>query len=203
MRIAFFNLLGFMVLLTAASWIPASAAETDENTELGEIRVLGLELAKADLDSVRKHLWDIGGFMQAETTIRQRNIDKFYPWSRLRDSYYLEFRYNHAGKVTSYKRLYRPYSTEHNNRRTAVTTREVALKLIPKMGQPTQTVRKGWGGTHAYSSFRWEDDKMRVVIDREGSDQLGNVFVEYTIKNESPYAVAQTEANDGRGNAVN
>ncbi len=165
--------------------------KSDTSVDLSAVRFLGLELKSADLNKVREHLWAIGGFDQARSTVRQRNIDKFFTKSRIRDSYYVEFHYNNAGNVTSVKRLYRPYSTENSNRRTAISTKEVALQLIPDLGQPVQVETKGWGGTLTYSSYRWEDDTMSVVIDREGSEKLGNVFVEYTVKTESPYAIAE------------
>lgn len=181
------------VLLTAClmpwSFLHAAADSIDLKT----VSVVGIKPASADLPQVREHLWSIGGFKQAGSTIRQGNIDKFFTWSRIRDSYYLEFRYNHAGDVTSVKRLYRPYSTEHSNRRTPISTKEVALKLIDQAGQPNRMQRKGWGGTLSYSSYEWEDDNMKIVVDREGSEKLGNVYIEYTVKTASPYAVARLD----------
>ncbi|MDG6778019.1 hypothetical protein QCB44_04775 [Thiomicrorhabdus sp. zzn3] len=183
------SLSGLLIL-----WLPLNAqgqTAPGKTLDLNEVKLLGIKLSDAGLNQVRQHLWDIGGFQQARSTVRQRNIDKFFTWSRLRDSYYVEFRYNHAGKVTSAKRLYRPYSIEASNRRTAISTREVALGLIAELGQPHQVMRKGWGGTLSYSSFIWEDDKMKITVDREGSELLGNVFVEYQVKTQSEYDVAQ------------
>jgi len=182
----------FIVMLFASVPWSLSHAE-DEPIDLKTVTVLGMKPAEFTIPKVREHLWNIGGFMQAKSTIRQQNIDKFFAWSRIRDSYYLEFRYNHIGNVTSVKRLYRPYSTEHSNKRSAINTKEVALKLIEQAGQPNKVIRKGWGGTLAYSSYEWEDDNIRIVVDREGSEKLGNIFVEYIVKNESPFAIAQLE----------
>ena len=181
-----------LIMISVALPFQASQAE-DEVVDLKAVSVLGIKPAEFNIPKVREHLWNIGGFMQAKSTIRQRNIDKFFAWSRIRDSYYLEFRYNHVGNITSVKRLYRPYSTEHASRRTPISTREVAFELINQAGQPSKVLRKGWGGTLAYSSYEWEDDNIRIVVDREGSEKLGNVFVEYTVKNESPYAIAQLD----------
>ena len=183
-----------LLLATCLSFLPwAAVYSANEPVDLKTVSVVGIQLADVDTTQVREHLWSIGGFKQASATYHQGNVDKFFTWSRIRDSYYLEFRYNHTGNVTSVKRLYRPYSTEHNNRRTAISTREVALKLIDQAGQPSRTVKKGWGGTLSYASYEWEDDNIKIVVDREGSEKLGNVFVEYTVKNESPYAVAQLD----------
>jgi len=179
--------------LATYPWQVSHAAVAEGGVELKNVTILGIEPSSYNIAKVREHLWNIGGFLQARPTVRQRNIDKFFTWSRIRDSYYLEFRYNHIGNVTSVKRLYRPYSTEQTNRRSSITTKDVALKLITDIGQPHTTERKGWGGSLAYSSFIWEDDNMKIVVDREGSEKLGNVFIEYTVKNESPYAIAQLE----------
>lgn len=165
----------------------------EEPVDLTTVAVLGIKPAEFNIPKIREHLWNIGGFMQARSTLKQRNIDKFFAWSRIRDSYYLEVRYNHIGNVTSLKRLYRPYSIEQSNKRTAISTKDVALELIGQAGQPSRMVRKGWGGSLTYSSFEWEDDNIKIVVDREGSEKLGNVFVEYIVKNQSPYAIAQLE----------
>jgi len=138
-------------------------------------------------------LWDIGGFLQAKSTVQQRNIDKFFPWSTIRDSYHVTFQYNHAGDVVSVKRVYRPYSLLNNNKRSPINTKDVALKLIPDLGQPTQTVRKGWGGGLSYPSYTWQDETMQISIDREGSEKLGNVYIEYVIKTKDRYAVVKDQ----------
>ena len=165
-------------LLQAAETVPAS-----------EFKVLGISLIEADITSVRSHLWDIGGYLQAKGSVKQHNYDKFFPWSTMRDSYYILFRYNHAGKITSVKQLYRPYSIEQSNRRSAIKTRDVALPLIQKLGQPTQVQTKGWGGTLRYRAYTWKDDKVTITIDREGGEKLGNIFIQYTVHIHDPYEV--------------
>lgn len=159
------------------------------NKPLKETRFLGLKLIDADLNTVRTHLWDIGGFQQAQTTIKQRNIDRFFPKSTIRDSYHITFRYNHAGNVVSVRRVYRPYSIENSNKRTDIQTKDVALKLISELGQPSQSIRKGWGGSLSYQSYIWQDETMQITVDREGSERLGNVYIEYIIKTRDRYVV--------------
>jgi len=169
---------------------PTYAAEGDEATKsLKDTEFLGLKLIEANLNSVRSHLWDVGGFLQAPTTVKQRNIDKFFPWTTIRDSYYVLFQYNHAGNVVSVKRLYRPYSIRNNNKRSAIKTQDVARQMIAELGQPTSTQRKGWGGSLSYPSYTWQDESIEITIDREGSEALGNVFIEYTIKTNKRYEV--------------
>lgn len=165
---------------------PVSSAAA---TPVKDVTLLGLKLVDLNQDKVRNQLWNIGGFLQAKSTIKQRNLDKFFAWSNIRDSYYVEFRYNSTGKVHSVKRLYRSLSIEHSNLRTPLKTREVARKLIPKIGQPTQVIRKSWGGSPSYPSFIWEDDQVKVILDREGSEIYGNIFVKYIIKNVDPFFV--------------
>ncbi|MCF6298595.1 MAG: hypothetical protein L3J01_01805 [Thiomicrorhabdus sp.] len=171
-------------LLQAAETVPAS-----------ELKVLGISLMEADITSVRSHLWDIGGYLQAKGSVKQHNYDKFFPWSTMRDSYYILFRYNHAGKITSVKRLYRPYSIEQSNRRSAIKTRDIALPLIQKLGQPTHIQTKGWGGTLRYRAYTWKDDKVTITIDREGGEKLGNIFIQYTVNIHDPYEVVKKEPN--------
>lgn len=184
------------ILSSSLFFSAKSHAETESNDSVSEkakplkdTTFLGLKLIDADLNKVREQLWDIGGFLQAQTTVRERNIDKFYPWSALRDSYYITFRYNHAGKVTSVKRLYRPYALENNNKTSAIQTRDIAISLISKLGQPTSIKRKSSGGGLSYLSYSWQDKDMNIVVDREGSEILGNIFIKYTIKANNPYAV--------------
>jgi hypothetical protein len=169
-------------LLQAAETVPAS-----------ELKVLGISLIKADMTQVRSQLWDIGGYLQAKSSVKQHNYDKFFPWSTMRDSYYILFRYNHAGKITSVKRLYRPYSIEQSNRRSAIKTRDIARSLIQKLGQPTQIQTKGWGGTLSYRAYTWQDDKVTITIDREGGEKLGNIFIQYTVNIHDPYKVVKKE----------
>jgi len=177
-----------IVLLSFANPAQLMAAKT-ETKAISEVTVLGIKLLTADLNEVRAQLWNIGGFLQAKSSVKQSNYDKFFPWSNTRDSYYVTFNYNHAGNITTVKRLYRPSSIEFSNRKTPIQTRDVALKLIQEIGQPTLTQRKGWGGTLRYHAYTWEDENMTITIDREGSDKLGNVFIRYTLKNHPPYEV--------------
>jgi len=169
----------------------SNAIQAAEFKPISQITVLGLDLIESDLNSVRSRLWDIGGFLQAKSTVKQHNIDKFFPWSTMRDSYHITFRYNHAGKITSVKRLYRPYSLEQNNQRTALKTRDVATQLIKQIGQPTSVESKGWGGSLSYRSYTWQDDKITIRVDREGSEKLGNIFIQYSVNIHDPYEVVQ------------
>lgn len=178
-----------MTCLIFASTIQIGQAAEPIVKPISQIEFLGLELITVNIGTVRRHLWDIGGFLQAETTVRQRNLDKFFTWSNIRDSYYVQFRYNNSGRVTSVKRLYRPYSQESAHPNNEIHTRDIALQLIQKVGQPTSMIKKGWGGSQKYPAYTWQDDKVTIKIDREGSTKLGNVFIEYIIDINDPFEV--------------
>lgn len=150
--------------------------------KLEDITFLGAKLIEQDLNSMRKLLWKTGGFMQARSTIRQKNIDKFFPWSNLRDSYYIECRYTPEGKLSSLYRLYRPSSLELNNRRSGITTQEAAQLIQKKVKQAPIVITKSWGGSGTYRAYIWENDKIKITVDRQGSERWGNVFVLYQIK---------------------
>ena len=185
-----------LVLLACLFFMPtiqAGQAAEAPVKPISQIEFLGLELITANLNTVRSHLWDIGGFLQAKTTVRQRNLDKFFTWSNIRDSYYVLFRYNNSGKVTSVKRLYRPYSQESAHPNNEIQTRDIALQLIQKVGQPTSIIKKGWGGSQKYPAYTWQDDRVTIKVDREGNTKLGNVFIEYIIDINDPFEVIKKD----------
>lgn len=186
---AFFKL--FIATVVVA--FPINGWAADERPKpIDQITFLGLTLTDNDLDSVRQQLWDIGGFKQADSTKRQRNLDKFFTWSRMRDSYYVEFRYDNAGKITSAYRLFRPQSILFENRRTPISTKAVAQTIVKQIGPPTRIIRKGWGGSPDYTAYIWQNDQLKVEVDREGSERYGNVFIRYTV-NRDPYFVAEKD----------
>jgi hypothetical protein len=187
--------LAFSILILTGS-IAVSQAEETAVKPINEVEFFGLELINADLETVRNHLWGIGGFLQAKTTVRLRNLDKFFAWYNMQDSYYVQFRYNQAGKVTSVKRLYRPYSLESAHQNNEIKTKDIALKLIKQIGQPTGMVKKGWGGGFKYPAYTWQDDKVTIRVDREGSTNLGNVFIEYIIDINDPFEVKKAKAGE-------
>lgn len=186
---------GSVLLCSYFLFITPVDAQTE--TSLKEVKFLGLPLITSKVEDVRQHLWKVGGFLQARSTVKQMNFDKFFTWSTIRDSYYVSFEYNHAGQIVKARRLYRPTSLENNNRHTPIETIDIARRLITDLGNPSSVERKGWGGSLSYRSYRWEDETMSVVVDREGSESLGNVFIEYRIKIHDRFAVEQ---NDQKGN---
>jgi len=76
--------LGMFVIIALTNPVHAEdlaqdpTAKPTETKPLKDIEFLGMKLIDANLNSVRSHLWDVGGFLQAKTTVKQRNIDKFF-----------------------------------------------------------------------------------------------------------------------------
>lgn len=152
------------------------------DTPIDDVKILGVTIVDQDVATVRQLLWDIGGFLQAKSTLRQKNIDKFFPVSQIRDTYYIEFRYNPDGDVHTVTRQFRYSSSSYNNRLFPILTREIAAEIASQIGQPTKVVRKSWGSGPSYNSYIWEGEKITVTVDREGSDFYGNIFVRYRNK---------------------
>lgn len=184
-------ILGWLGLLTT----PITLAQTPpEQAEL-----LGIKLTEADMKSVRAHLRDLGGFKQDRATADHHNMDKFFAYSNLRDSYYVQFRYDANGKVVSAKRLLRRSGNHFNNDYRDVETQQVARQLIETYGQPNQVIRKSLNGLPSYASFVWQDEEVRITVDRVGSDRYAPIFIEYEVSTD-PY-VAKRENEDDAENA--
>ncbi|MBE0493200.1 MAG: hypothetical protein IBX48_02565 [Thiomicrospira sp.] len=165
-----------------------------------QAELLGIKLTEADMQSVRTHLANLGGFKQDRATADHRNMDKFFAYSNLRDSYYVQFRYDANGKVVSAKRLLRRSGTHFNNDYRDVETQQVARQLIQTYGQPNQVIRKSLNGLPSYASFVWQDDQVRITVDRVGSDRYAPIFIEYEVTTD-PY-VAKQEENENQ-NPIN
>lgn len=146
-----------------------------------QAKLVGINLMQADKQTVRQHLRAIGGFQQERATFDHPNLDKFFPVSNLRDSYYIEFRYDANGQVVSAKRLYRRSALRVNNDYRDLSTEDIARQLIPIYGQPDQVQRKVSDGFASYPSFVWRDNEMTIRIDRKGSDRYSPVFIEYQL----------------------
>lgn len=180
-----------LVLCICVSFVDLVSAQTlDRSLDTG--RLLGIELTQANAEKVREHLWKLGGFVQTQATYRLPNIDRFSSWSQLTDSYYVEFRYNPDGELLQVKRLYRPYSVDSTQSHQQDTQR-VAQSLIEEYGPPTAMMTKSVGSGFGYSSYLWRSDQLDIVVDRQGGDGLGNVFVEYRLRERATYGLAQTQ----------
>lgn len=167
-------------------------AYSASNTEkINNASFFGIKILESNVDSVKTQLWNIGGFTQARSTQNKRAIDKFFISYQARDSYYIKFRYTSNGKLISAKRLYRPNSIHFKNKHGFIQTSDVARKLMKDLGQPTQIITRT-NPIRPYSKYKWETDKLTIIIDRVGSQYLGNVFILYKVKTD-PYFVASVE----------
>ncbi len=179
------------LLITIILLMTAPIVKSDE-AKINKVSFLGIPILSANLDDVRSQLWSIGGFNQARSTKQKRAIDKFFPSYRLQDSYYIEFRYLSSGNLFSAKRQYRPQSTHFQNKQTPISTRAVAAELSQSLGPPTSMRTPSTASAENYSAFIWETDKVKITVDRKGSEIFGDVFVLYEVKTD-PYFVAKVD----------
>ncbi|MDY0137895.1 MAG: hypothetical protein RBS36_12065 [Thiomicrospira sp.] len=160
-----------------------------------EARLLGIKLLEADMDKVREQLSNLGGFQQERATLNHRNLDKFFTRSNLRDSYYVEFRYDANGKVISAKRLLRRSGLKYRNDYADLQTEDVARDLVKTFGQPHAVERKSRDGAPTYPAYIWRDEQLVIRIDRVGSDRYGPIFISYELQRD-PFVekIAETPA---------
>lgn len=184
----------FCCILIAKLTLPAGCfAEENEQPplKLEEATVFDLPILSATQDSINEHFKTLGGFNQSRSSLNQPHFNKYYSPSQLADSYYLDFRFNKAGEVTSVTQLYRPYNRSIqqsvNGNSRALSTQDLARKLSKQYGNPTSMVRKGWGGFSQYIAYFWENDQIKIQIDRQGEESLGNVYVKFEIKQRARY----------------
>lgn len=165
-------------------------SQAEETNPIDQVTVVGINPLKHSFNSVRRHLWNIGGFKQATSSMRQRNVDKFFAINRITESYYLEFYYDNAGRITTIYQLFRPYSNRFSEMQSPQNIKGIAQRIIQQIGSPTRIETKGSAGSPNYSAYIWENDKLTVKIDREGSDAFGNIYIQYTANQRDPYFVA-------------
>ncbi|PIQ03785.1 MAG: hypothetical protein CO158_00675 [Piscirickettsiaceae bacterium CG_4_9_14_3_um_filter_43_564] len=183
------NLRASQLLITLLSLTFFTAAQANEPKPIDQVTVVGINPLKQSLNSVRRHLWNIGGFKQATFSVRKRNVDKFFAVNRLLEIYYLEFYYDNAGRITTIYQLYRPTSHRFSESVIPTNTRDLAQKMMQQIGEPTRIEVKGSSGSPNYAAYIWQDDKITVKIDREDNDAFGNIFVQYTVNQRDPYLV--------------
>lgn len=161
-----------------------SAFAAEKPVLVKDVTLLGMKLRVMNTDQVREQMRLLGGFLEARTTVRQFNVDIFYPWSRKRDVYKLEFHYDPNGRFQWAEQLYR-YSPHKqiltHNKMTPITTEEVVQQLQQQLGPPQTKQWRSCCGTPGYFRYEWQDDTMTVVVDRVDGDPLKPVFVLYRL----------------------
>jgi len=170
-----FNI-GASLIIFASVFNFAQAEQTPD-----QVTLLGINLLSADQTLVRKHLREVGGFRQERATFSHPNVDKFFPVSNLRDSYYIEFRYDANGQIVSAKRLYRRSGRHSINEFRDLTTQDLARKLASELGQAPQVSRKQREGNASYPTYSWQTTDLSIKIDHQASNPLQPIFVEYTL----------------------
>jgi hypothetical protein len=186
-----FRLSGLLISLTLPmqGWAQVVAPQ--------QATLLGIKLLEADMDKVRKHLTDLGGFQQERATLNHRNLDKFFTRSNLRDSYYVEFRYDANGKLISAKRLLRRSGLKYRNDYADLQTEDVARDLVKTFGQPHAVERKSRNGAPTYPAYTWQDDQLIIRIDRVGSDRYAPIFISYELQRD-PFVEKIAEPSTAR-----
>jgi hypothetical protein len=157
---------------------PVSALQA---ANLEQVKLVGIDLFSANQAQVQKHMRQIAGFRQERATFIHTNVDKFFPVSNLRDSYYLEFRYDANGQIVSAKRLYRRSGVHLINEYRDLTTQDLARILSAELGQAPKVLRKQRQGGLSYPSYIWETEDITIKIDHRGSSPFEPIFVEYKL----------------------
>ena len=169
----------WILILTLTSAFAAQAA-----VAVKDVTLLGLKLRTANANDVHEHFFRLGGFLQARTTAKQSTVDIFYPWSKARHLYRLEFHYDPNGRFQWAEQRFRysPHKLvlEHNSM-APITTEKVARQLAEQLGEPQQKRWRQWGGMPGYYRYEWQDETMTVVVDRLDGDPLSPVFVLYRL----------------------
>ncbi|MDX1796161.1 MAG: hypothetical protein R3219_05485, partial [Hydrogenovibrio sp.] len=91
-----------LMLLLSVSASNALAADTAQR--ISEFTFLGLQLDGANKSLIEGQMNNLGGFKKARSTAKADNIDKYFPVNRMRDSYFVQFRYRYDGELFSVKR---------------------------------------------------------------------------------------------------
>jgi len=195
-----FKLLIFATVftLTLTYWSIGQAAEPEAQIKPQQTTLFDLKILQTDQQAVLQHFSAIGGFQRYKISLKNGNFDKYYSHSQLNDSYYLDFRYNSAGQLVKVNLLYRPFSDKMQSRyakgNAPLNTRTLALQFTQIYGPATLIQRKGWGGITTYDAYTWEDEQIKIQLDRQNNDPLGNILVSYQIK-QLPQYFADTKEN--------
>jgi hypothetical protein len=144
-------------MLTQPLW---AATASDYN-------LLGLKLVAANKQEIRNALFNWDGFDQTQSTLYRKQFNRFYPKNILRETYRLDFRYEQDGRFASMHILYRPFAPEYANNSKGIDIPDIVKQLIPMIGTPNARLRRAVSGLPSYDAYRWEDEKMTILLDRE------------------------------------
>jgi hypothetical protein len=133
-----------------------------------DYNLLGLKLASANKDDIRKSFFTWDGFEQSKATLYRKQFNRFYPKNILRETYRVDFRYEQDGRFASMNMLYRPFSNEYTNTQQGIDIPDIVQQLVPIIGKPNMRLRRMVSGLPSYNAYQWEDDKVTILLDREG-----------------------------------
>lgn len=169
----------FLLLLGALSLasFPLWAASASDFT------LLGMKLAGSDKEEIRKSLYDWDGFQQSPSSLYRKQWDRFFPKNLMRETYYLDFRYEKDGKFSSLRILYRPHHAEYSRPASSIDTQALLQQLVPLIGSPQQRVRHTSPGIAGYNGYRWEDEQSVIELAREDEHPARPVVLTMRMKN--------------------
>ena len=154
----FIRLLFILLLINMTSYPLWAATASD-------YQLLGLKLATASKDDIRKNLYQWHSFEPTDTTRDNTSFNRFYTKHLLRETYRLDFRYEKDGQFSSMNMLYRPFYAEYAPKEIDIP--DILKQLVPMIGSPNIRIKRVVSGLPAYNAYQWEDDTMSITLDHE------------------------------------
>ncbi len=155
------RLLFIFIVLCMASYSIWAATASDYH-------LLGLKLVSTNKDEIQKSLYSWDGLDQSQSTLYRKQFNRFYPKNILRETYRLDFRYEQDGRFASMQVLYRPFLPEYANQNQGIDIPDIVAQLTPIIGAPNARFRRTASGLPSYNAYQWEDEKVTIMLDREG-----------------------------------
>lgn len=170
------RLLFIFIVLCMASYSIWAATASDYH-------LLGLKLVSTNKDEIQKSLYSWDGLDQSQSTLYRKQFNRFYPKYILRETYRLDFRYEQDGRFASMQVLYRPFLPEYANQNQGIDIPDIVAQLTPIIGAPNARFRRTASGLPSYNAYKWEDEKVTIMLDREGQQPGRPPVLSVRVKN--------------------
>ena len=185
-----------VVLLVSLS----ASAQTAADFRLLDLAPVG---AGRDESASRVLKWDglvktpeFGDIMATETVamrvadLKRQNeqlpmptIVRFYPRSVLREVYRVDFFYEDYEAFAGLRIVYRPFHADYSNKSQGIDIDAVVKQLSLTLGTPQTRIKRMVSGLPAYNAYQWEDDQVRILVDRESHHPGRPVVLQLNVKN--------------------
>lgn len=147
-----------------------------------DYRLYNIPLVNADKTALHQSMIELGGFSLAAHSETFRSYLKYFPLYRGQESYSIEIWFDEQQKFEKLRRIYRTYYEPLNKSLHTLNERQILPLIQEKIGDtPPQVQRKTLGGK-SYNAYIWEDEQVRISLDRLGSDPFGNLVLEVSRK---------------------